>query len=210
MRLNRRDDRTRDVFVKIGTTDAAARGPNHDLARAGFPGRADIFYPEVTSIVKPKCAHYAPRSRRYLVLHSHGTIRSARRRSKSSRNDDWESRMPSKPRRRLRPMSVNVSIVLPRSASVCHQEAIFSTAVLRNPWRRTLSWVRPRSRRPSDAAAESLHRRTEWLRPRSASASRGQRRRQRNTSPLTMLSASIGSTASSLPRQDGQPASRRP
>ena len=66
MRLDRRDNRTRDIFVKVGATDTATGGPNHDLAWAWLLRLADILYPEITSIVKAKRAHYAPQSRRWL------------------------------------------------------------------------------------------------------------------------------------------------
>jgi hypothetical protein len=57
MRFNRGDNRTRNVFVKVGATDAAASGPNHDLAWAWFLRLGDILYPQITSVVKSKRAH---------------------------------------------------------------------------------------------------------------------------------------------------------
>ena len=77
MRLDRRDNRTCNKFMKVGATDTATGGPNHDLAWAWFLRLADILDPEVTSIVKAKRAHYAPRSRRWLRFTI--TARSGRR-----------------------------------------------------------------------------------------------------------------------------------
>ena len=59
--------------------------------------------------------------------------------SKSEVNEVSLSRTPRNPRRRLRPMAVKVSIVRPRSASVCHHEASRSTSKSRRPWRRTIA-----------------------------------------------------------------------
>lgn len=77
MRLDRRDNRTCNKFMKVGATDTATGGPNHDLAWAWFLRLADILYPEITSIVKAKRAHYAPQSRRWLRFTI--TARSGRR-----------------------------------------------------------------------------------------------------------------------------------
>jgi hypothetical protein len=64
MRLDRRDNRTGDIFVKVGATDAATGGPNYDLAWAWFLRLTNVLDPEITGIVETKRAHYAPRSRR--------------------------------------------------------------------------------------------------------------------------------------------------
>jgi hypothetical protein len=63
MRFDWRDNRTRDVLMKIGAADATARGSHHDFARAGLLGIADILYSEVASVVKPQRSHYIARSR---------------------------------------------------------------------------------------------------------------------------------------------------
>ena len=60
MRLDRRDNRTRDIFVKVGATDTATGGPNYDLAWAWFLRLADILDPEITGIVK-RSARTTPR-----------------------------------------------------------------------------------------------------------------------------------------------------
>ena len=125
-------------------------------------------------------------------LPSHGTILSARRRAKRSVNEDSVSRTPRKPSRRLRPMSVNVSTVRPRSASVCHHEARVSTLEVAEAVTRARSRARSRPRRPSAARAARARRRTATASTPSAAASRGHIRRQRKTSPLTMLRAWFG------------------
>ena len=119
MGLGRRHDRASCVFMQVGAADAAGGDPHHDLARARRGRFGDILDPNVLGGMEAK--------------RPHGTIRSARSREKRSVNDDSVSRTPWNPRRRLRPMSVNVSTVRPRSASVCHHDASFSTSRSRRP-----------------------------------------------------------------------------
>ena len=173
-----RDDRPRDVLVQVGAADAAARDPHHDLAG----GRARA------ARRRPRCAGRGRRGSGARSDSPHGTIRSARRRAKRSVNEDSVSRTPRKPSRRLLPMSVNVSTVRPRSASVCHHEASVSTSRSRRPWLARCP-ARRRRRRPSAPRAARARRRTAAGSTPSAAASRGHSRRQRKTSPLTMLSA---------------------
>ena len=114
--------------------------PDDDVARARLGRLGDILDPEIACGVEAKGPQRPILPRRRAALASaHGTIRSARRRAKRSVNEDRLSRTPRKPSRLLRPMSVNVSIVRPRSASVCHHEARLSTLRSRRPWRRTIS-----------------------------------------------------------------------
>ena len=127
VRLDGCHDRAGDVLVQVGAADAAGDDPDDDLARARRGRLGDLLDPEVVRCVEAKCPH------RLLPAARHGTIRSARRRAKSSVNEDSVSRTPRKPSRRLCPMSVNVSIVRPRSASVCHHEARLSTPRSRRP-----------------------------------------------------------------------------
>ena len=119
MRLDGGHDRACRVLVQVRAADAARRDAHDDLAVAGIGRLGHVLDAEVPGSMEAKS--------------SHGTIRSSRRRAKSSVNDDSLSRTPKNPSLRLRPMSVNVSIVRPRSASVCHHEASRSTFVSRSP-----------------------------------------------------------------------------
>ena len=132
VRLDRCHDRTGHVLMQIGAADAARHDPDDDLPRARRGRLGDLLDADVMRRVESQCPHrLGPPP--LLARDRHGTIRSARRRAKRSVNEDSESRTPRKPSRRLCPMSVNVSIVRPRSASVCHHEARVSTLVSRRP-----------------------------------------------------------------------------
>ena len=136
VRLDGRHDRSGHVLMQIGAADTARHDPDDYLPACDRRGRLGE---------SPRCGCRAPRgigvpaSPRSSPLDCSAaarpswTIRSARRRAKRSVKDDSESRTPRKPSRRLCPMSVNVSIVRPRSASVCHHEARVSTLVSRRP-----------------------------------------------------------------------------
>ena len=88
-------------------------------------------------------------------------------------------------------MSVNVSIVRPRSASVCHHEARRVDREVAQAVASHDRAARPRRRPPSAARAARARRRSARGSTPSAAASRGHSRRQRKTSPLTMLRASF-------------------
>ncbi len=135
VRLDRRHDRTGHVLVEIGTADPARDNADDDVARTRRRRLGDLLDPEVVCRVKAERPHLLrpPHSLAPLPTRRHGTIRWARRRAKSSVNEDSLSRTPRKPSRRLCPMSVNVSTVRPRSASVCHHEARLSTLRSRRP-----------------------------------------------------------------------------
>src|SRR5262249_12705870 len=124
VRLDRRNYRAGDVLVEVGSTDPAGRDPKQDIPADRRRRLGDVLDPEISRGVEPERLH--------------GTIRPLRSRSKRSVNDVWVSRTPMNPSRLLSPMSVNVSTVRPRSASVCHHEASVSTGRSRRPWRLTI------------------------------------------------------------------------
>ena len=115
---------TGDIFMQVNEKIPQLEDPNYDLAWAWFLRLADVLDPEITGIVETKRAHYAPRLDGdccLTVTARSVSVRSTVRRALETTTACRECAL--NPRRRLRPMSVNVSIVLPRSASVCHQEA---------------------------------------------------------------------------------------
>src|SRR3954466_162956 len=102
MRLGRRDDRARSELVQVGPADPADRNADDYLLGGGRARLRDVLDPQIACGMEAQRAHQ-------------GTIFSARRRSKSETNDVSVSRTSRKPSRRLRDMSVKVSIVRPRS-----------------------------------------------------------------------------------------------
>jgi hypothetical protein len=74
MRLDRSDDRPGDILVEVRAANPTGGDLQHDLPGSWVRRRGHFLDPEIPRSVKSKCLH--------------GTIRSARSRSKRSVNDD--------------------------------------------------------------------------------------------------------------------------
>ena len=183
VRLDGRHDRAGDVLVQVGAADAAGRRPGR-RPRPG-PGAGG----SATSSIRRSCAAWKRSARiGYDPSDRHGTIRSARRRAKRSVNEDSavadaeEAEPPAVPHvgeRLDRASEVGVRVP-PRGERVDVEVAQAVTAHDLGPDLAGIGHLLLERR----GLAVERHR----LDP-SAAASRGHSRRQRKTSPLTMLSA---------------------